>query len=885
MKIAFVKITSLTSLAYLSALALSGLLGETSLAADATWNINTAGNWADDSSWNPLLAPGSTSGTTSTDIATFGTVITGSRAITVDADRNIFGINFAGNSSTYHLTGGSLVLTNGGTIQTSGSGSAHTDLISTSLLLAGDGGSHYFAAGSTTSTRLLSIAGNVSGASTGANVTTLNLNGSNTGGNSVSGIISDGAGGGKLAVVKSGAGTWTLSGSNSYTGGTTISDGQLTATNLAAFGNSSGVGSRKISLGDTSGGNNATLRSTVDMTNANEITILSGGSGTNTLVMANSAAGDHFNTSSIILGSGTVGKGVVLTSANEINGWTGVISDGASVAAGTEGVVTIQGTTGRGTYFGNGSSSYKGGTVINGATLANSVAIAVSGSVFGTGSVTLNGGSFGQFANATVTGYSQLILNNDLNVTNQFDRTLALNGAAGSTVNLGATGTASSRVISSVVGASLTLGGVIQDGSNGFTKGITKNGSGDVLLSAASTYTGATTINNGRIVLTQGNDRLATTTDLVLNGGALELNTRSQTVATLSGSSSATISNSNNTAGTSVLTVSGTGSSTFDGKLVATTNAGRLGLAKDSTGTLTLNGSQSFSGGTTVTAGTLIVNGGLTSASAQSQSTTISNNRNTLTVADTSGMVVGQTVSGGGIAAGTYITAITSGSTVILSQAATSGGSASRSFGAYAGSGLGSGFVSVGVNGTLGGTGVIAPTGTNGMVVNGVLAPGNSIGTLTVDLANTTGAVAMGGTGSFKFELGTANVSIGSIAAGSSDLLVLSGASANDFAFNGNTVDFLGTGESGYYLLFDTSFDETTWSGLTFDSITGVVSGGLAAANLAANLSGNFIVGTASNGGSLGDIYFQATAVPEPAGALLFGAGACVLLFRRRRQV
>src|SRR5690606_27264960 len=47
--------------------------------------------------------------------------------------------------------------------------------------------------------------------------------------NFVTGIISDGVGGGKVAVSKSGAGDWTISGANTYTGGTTVSQGFLRA--------------------------------------------------------------------------------------------------------------------------------------------------------------------------------------------------------------------------------------------------------------------------------------------------------------------------------------------------------------------------------------------------------------------------------------------------------------------------------------------------------------------------------------------------------------------------------------------------------------------------------------------------------------------------------
>ena len=75
-----------------------------------------------------------------------------------------------------------------------------------------------------------------------------------------------------------------------------------------------------------------------------------------------------------------------------------------------------------------------------------------------------------------------------------------------------------------------------------------------------------------------------------------------------------------------------------------------------------------------------------------------------------------------------------------------------------------------------------------------------------------------------------------------------------------------------------------TYAGLTFDSVTGLVSSGLSSANLAGGLTGEFIVGTAQNGaGSIGDIYFSV--VPEPTPWMLIaGLGLGVACRRRRRQ-
>ncbi len=245
-------------------------------------------------------------------------------------------------------------------------------------------------------------------------------------------------------------------------------------------------------------------------------------------------------------------------------------------------------------------------------------------------------------------------------------------------------------------------------------------------------------------------------------------------------------------------------------------------------------------------------------------------------VSDTGGNVNDIIKTGAGIAA--------------LSQANTHTGGTTVSGGTLlvnntSGSGTGTGAVTVNSNMTLGGTGTLAPTGSNGINISGVLAPGASlsIGKLTLNLGGTTGNATMASGSSFAFELGSANPSIGSIGLNTSDLLGISGASAADFAFNSNSVDFLGTGAAGYYKLFDTDSDNAnTWANLTYDFTSGVVSAGLTYGNLASGFTGNFLVGTAGNGGATGDIYFNVVVVPEPRAALLGGLGLLALLRRRR---
>ena len=208
-------------------------LWQTNYLVTAIWTNTSSGLWATNANWNPST-PGSTSTTNTLDTATFGNAITNAATITVDASRNIFSINFASNSFAYTLTNGSLLLTAGGVIQTSGGGSNHTDFIKSPITLKGDA---TFTANSTNNARFLSITTNVTGSASSGNTNTLTLNGSNTGTNTVSGVISDGPNGGAVALLKNGAGTWSLSNNVcTYSGPTAISAGLLRIDGAAQLG-------------------------------------------------------------------------------------------------------------------------------------------------------------------------------------------------------------------------------------------------------------------------------------------------------------------------------------------------------------------------------------------------------------------------------------------------------------------------------------------------------------------------------------------------------------------------------------------------------------------------------------------------------------------------
>jgi autotransporter-associated beta strand protein len=138
------------------------------------------------------------------------------------------------------------------------------------------------------------------------------------------------------------------------------------------------------------------------------------------------------------------------------------------------------------------------------------------------------------------------------------------------------------------------------------------SGAGTLTLSGANTYGGGTTVSGGRLVMGTAAALGSTTAPLAVTGGTLDLDGHSLAVGTLSGSVGGVIESGQ--AGPVTLTVSSTATSTFAGNL--RDGAGTLTLVKAGTGTLTLSGTNAYSGGTAINSGVLAVAsaGGLGSA-------------------------------------------------------------------------------------------------------------------------------------------------------------------------------------------------------------------------------------------------------------------------------
>ncbi len=169
--------------------------------------------------------------------------------------------------------------------------------------------------------------------------------------------------------------------------------------------------------------------------------------------------------------------------------------------------------------------------------------------------------------------------------------------------------------------------------------------------------------------------------------------------------------------------------------------------------------------------------------------------------------------------------------------------------------------VNVASGATLAGAGRI----TGATTISGILAPGNSIGTLTVvnDVTWNGSLLGGGATTDWKFELGAANAA---------DLLQITGAASEFIKGTGTTFrfDFLGSTATGTFKLVD------------WESIASV-GGGVAGTSFAAT---DFTY-TNLGGGNSGAFQFNGSqlefqAVPEPSSlVMLVGGGLCLILVRR----
>lgn len=889
-------------------------------AGSVYWDTNGAttgsgaatGTWGTSTFWSTSSAGTSaTTGTlpTNADDVFFSAGTNGSAGtLTVSGIKNARSITFD-DPVAITLTGGTIDL--GGATGTPGIyvTAAASNTVSSAITLDSAATALSF---SNTSTGTLTISGAVTGAAA-SGMQTITLSNSNvTGSVVVSGNIADGAGGGKVAVVgNSSAGLTTLSGTNTYTGPTTISAGTLLFAKEVSLYNNVSANWTAANITVNSGGTAAfSVGGTGEFTTTDVTTLL-------TNLVSGSTAG--FQAGSAI-GFSTTNASGNFTVTNNIVDSTGTGGGSIGVTKLGAGILTLSGTntyTGANTISGGAMLFTKRVSLYN-ANTANWTAANIN--VNSGGIAAFSVGGTGEFTTSDVT----TLLANLSTVNN--------NGLkAGSSIGLSTTNAS---------GGTFTVSNIIADstGTGGGSIGVAKFGTNKLVLTGANTYTGVTLVTNGSVDVQNDQSAanggwtvsdsgypaasgsptvnfLAGSTIVVASGKAVSLSTgdSSGQIMTINGAGTVTNNGTLSVGRQSAVNINNGGNWTQNGTMSIATNPttfGTANMAVNTGGTFTYAGSSpitmnpsgnntgtailTLAGGTFVT-GQGFINSNTTTTGTGVPTLTLSSggtlrlSANITTLAKISGatglpFTFNLGTGGGIIDTNGFSTTITqnltnvSGQTGSLTKAGAGklmlSGTNSTYTGAtnvnggtlvVSGSLNGTANVNVGSSGTLasGVTGSITTASAGNISVSGTLAPGDlgTVGTLTL---------APGGAGT-PGQL--------SFASDSTLALDISGTTSDQVAFASTGDWLLGSGNLSLSLSGLTAADY----GNTFTVFHNVSTSGFALAGITGYDTTNYVANFTQSGS---DYQLSFTAIPEPksAVALLGGLGMLMIPRRRRRR-
>ncbi|EHR4616092.1 fibronectin-binding autotransporter adhesin ShdA [Salmonella enterica] len=285
---------------------------------------------------------------------------------------------------------------------------------------------------------------------------------------------------GSGSLVKTGTGELTLSGDNTYSGGTTITGGTLTADHADSLGSGDIDNSGVLKVGEGDLENTLSGSGSLVKTGTGELT-LSGGNDYSggTTIIGGTLTADHADS----LGTGAVANsGVLQVGEGELENT--LSGSGSLVKTGT-GELTL-----------SGDNSYPGGTTIIGGTLT-----ADHADLLGTGAVANSGVlqvGEGELEN-TLSGSGSLVKTGTGELTLSGD-----NSYSGGTTIIGGTLTADHA--DSLGTGAVANSGVLQVGEGELENtlsgsgSLVKTGTGELTLSGDNSYSGDTTIADGTLI-------------------------------------------------------------------------------------------------------------------------------------------------------------------------------------------------------------------------------------------------------------------------------------------------------------------------------------------------------------------------------------------------
>lgn len=298
---------------------------------------------------------------------------------------------------------------------------------------------------------------NVAGSAAEGGTHTLTIDLSSNAAGTITGTLSDGAAGGKLALTKSGSGALTLQAASSHSGGTTLSSGTLTIQHAGALGSGAVAQSGGTLINNTGG--------TVTLNNPFNITgnITLGGDTGNDWILTN-----------VTLGTASGGnRNINVANNTTVTFSTALESTTNTLAKGAGGTLVLS------------TANNHAGTTLNGGLLVINHAGALGG---GANLVIGGNGSFDNQTGATLTiakglqasggsptyaGSNPIVFTGEMTITGA-NRTFTVNGS------------------------SVTVNGISDSGQG---RNFTKQGAGTLIVAGPSTYTGQTIVSTGTLQL------------------------------------------------------------------------------------------------------------------------------------------------------------------------------------------------------------------------------------------------------------------------------------------------------------------------------------------------------------------------------------------------